>query len=54
MKNYIIKELNRRIKTALRLLYNENMQKVLSSNIKKMGRPHAAENIVKEIISIIR
>ena len=38
---------------ALRILFNENQQKVLSTNIKRLGKPHAAENIVREIISII-
>ena len=38
---------------ALKLLFNENQQKVLSTNIRRLGKPHAAENIVREIISII-
>lgn len=38
---------------ALKLLFNENQQKVLSTNIKRLGKPHAAENIVREIISLI-
>ena len=42
------------IPEVLKLIYNEEQQKVLSKNIKKLGKPHAAENIVKEIISIVR
>ena len=38
---------------ALKILFNEQLQKTLSENIKKLGKPHAAENIVREIISII-
>ena len=38
---------------ALKLIFNEDHKKVLSANIKKMGKPHAAENIVREIVSII-
>ena len=41
------------IPEALKLLYNEELQGVLSTNIKKFGKPHAAENIVREIVSII-
>ena len=37
---------------AMKLLFNDNQQKVLSTNIKRLAKPHAAENIVREIISI--
>lgn len=39
---------------ALKLIYNEGLQKTLSTNIRRFGKPHAAENIVKEIIKIAR
>jgi UDP-N-acetylglucosamine--N-acetylmuramyl-(pentapeptide) pyrophosphoryl-undecaprenol N-acetylglucosamine transferase len=42
------------IPEALKLIYNEGLKKTLSTNIKRFGRPHAAENIVKEIIKIAR
>ncbi len=38
---------------ALKVLFNEGQRKTLSQNIKSFARPHAAENIVKEIIGII-
>ncbi len=38
---------------ALKLLYNDDRQKVLSGNIKRLGKPNAAENIVREIIKIV-
>ena len=38
---------------ALKLIFNQNQRQVLSANIKKMGKQHAAENIVREIVSII-
>lgn len=38
---------------ALKLLFNEEQQKVLSTNIKRFAKPNAAENIVREIISIV-
>ncbi|NJN27388.1 MAG: undecaprenyldiphospho-muramoylpentapeptide beta-N-acetylglucosaminyltransferase [Cyclobacteriaceae bacterium] len=38
---------------ALKVLFNENLKKALSDNIRPLGKPHAAENIVREIISII-
>ena len=41
------------IPEALKILFNEIQQKELSTNIKKMAKPHAAENIVREIVSII-
>jgi len=41
------------IPEALKLLYNEDQQRVLSENIKRLAKPDAAENIVKEIISIV-
>lgn len=42
------------IPEALKLLFDESLQKELSNNIKRFGKPLAAENIVKEIISIVR
>ena len=39
---------------ALKLIFNEGQQKVLATNIKRLGKPHAAENIVREIMKIIR
>lgn len=42
------------IPEALKLIYNEGLQKTLSTNIRRFGKPHAAENIVKEIIKIAR
>ena len=41
------------IPEALKLLYNEDQQRTLSENIKRLAKPHAAENIVREIISIV-
>lgn len=38
---------------ALKVLFNEGQQKILSTNIKRLAKPHAAENIVRELISII-
>ena len=38
---------------ALKVLFNESQQKILSTNIKRFAKPHAAENIVREIISIV-
>jgi UDP-N-acetylglucosamine--N-acetylmuramyl-(pentapeptide) pyrophosphoryl-undecaprenol N-acetylglucosamine transferase len=38
---------------ALKILFDEDQQKELSTNIKRLGKPHAAENIVREIISIV-
>ena len=38
---------------ALKVLFNEGQRETLSQNIKSFARPHAAENIVKEIIGII-
>lgn len=37
---------------ALKLIYNENIKKTLSDNIIRFARPHAAENIVNEIVKI--
>jgi UDP-N-acetylglucosamine--N-acetylmuramyl-(pentapeptide) pyrophosphoryl-undecaprenol N-acetylglucosamine transferase len=42
------------IPEALKLICNEGLQKTLSANIRRFGKPHAAENIVKEIIKIAR
>jgi UDP-N-acetylglucosamine--N-acetylmuramyl-(pentapeptide) pyrophosphoryl-undecaprenol N-acetylglucosamine transferase len=39
---------------ALKLLFNPLQQKVLSENISRYARPQAAENIVRELIDIIR
>lgn len=41
------------IPEALKILFNEDYQRVLSTNIKKFGKPLAAENIVREIINIV-
>lgn len=41
------------IPEALKLLYNEDQKKVLSENVKRLAKPHAAENIVREIIRIV-
>jgi UDP-N-acetylglucosamine--N-acetylmuramyl-(pentapeptide) pyrophosphoryl-undecaprenol N-acetylglucosamine transferase len=41
------------IPEALKILFNEAQQKVLSTNIKKLAKPSAAENIVREIVSVI-
>ena len=38
---------------AMKLLFNEEQQKVLSKNIIRFGKPNAAENIVNEIISLV-
>lgn len=38
---------------ALKVLFNEEHQKVLSTNIKRFGKPLAAENIVREIIGLV-
>lgn len=38
---------------ALKILFNEPLQKGLSENLKRLGKPHAAENIVREIIKLI-
>lgn len=40
------------IPEALKLIFNENQKKILSTNIRHLAKPHAAENIVKEIIGI--
>jgi len=40
------------VQEALKLLFNEDQKKTLSTNIRHLAKPHAAENIVKEIISI--
>lgn len=37
---------------ALKLIYNENIKKTLSENIRKFARPFAAESIVQEIVRI--
>lgn len=42
------------VSEALKLLYNNDLQRVLSTNIKRLAKPHAAENIVREIINIVR
>lgn len=41
------------IPEALKILFNEVQQKVLSTNIKRFGKPHAAENIAREIIKLV-
>jgi UDP-N-acetylglucosamine--N-acetylmuramyl-(pentapeptide) pyrophosphoryl-undecaprenol N-acetylglucosamine transferase len=38
---------------AMKLLFNEEQQKVLSKNIIRFGKPNAAQNIVNEIISLV-
>lgn len=41
------------ISEALKLLFNESQQKLLSENIKLLAKPNAAEKIVREIISLV-
>ena len=41
------------IPEAMKLMFDEKLQKELSKNIKRFGKPLAAENIVKEIVSIV-
>ncbi len=38
---------------ALKLLFDEDQQRILSTNIKPLGKPNAAENIVNEIIHLV-
>ena len=42
------------IDATLRLMDDQDQQKQLSQNIKKMGRPEAANDIAKEILSLIK
>ena len=41
------------IPEALKLVYNDQLQNVLSTNIKKFARPNAAESIVREVVKIV-
>lgn len=42
------------VSDALKLLFDEDQQSILSANMKPLGKPNAADNIVKEIISLVR
>jgi len=44
----------RLVATAVDLLNNQEQKKILSTNIKKLARPDAAERIVREILSLVR
>ena len=44
---------NKLVDVALRLLHDENRCRVLSENIGRLGKPHAAEEIVNEIEKLI-
>lgn len=53
----LVKDMDARtnlVPEALKLLFNEDQQKVLATNIRRLGKSHAAENIVREIIKLIR
>lgn len=41
------------VSEALKLLFAEDQQRALSANIKPLGKPNAADSIVKEIISLV-
>lgn len=41
------------VSDAIKLLFDEDQQTVLSTNIKPLGKPDAAEKIVKEIIRLV-
>lgn len=41
-------------KTFIDLISNENLQKELSQNIKKLGKPNATKDIVEQIIKLIK
>lgn len=41
-------------KTFTDLISNENLQKELSQNIKKLGKPNATKDIVEQIIKLIK
>ena len=52
----IVKDKDARINLvpeAIKLIFNEDHQKTLSTNVKRMGKLHAAENIVREIVKLI-
>ena len=36
------------------LIFNENLQKELSGNIKKLARPNATRDIVEQIVKLIK
>ena len=36
------------------LIFNENLQKELSGNIKKLARPNATKDIVEQIVKLIK